>query len=177
MKGILKVNRAQWGNEYLEVKDYESKITRFIHPGRKIIEISPGPTQTEVIIRDSRRVQLAVIRVPNKGFNSKNGTFYSFGPDIQQVFDLKGERKRVALTDSTLPKSGSVKCKSGWTGTVWRVNEYRYDYIVHFVNRANGQDIGTFEATGEKRVAAQQVQTRECLVPEVNYKAKEEIFQ
>ena len=71
IRGILTVDKAQYGNDKLEVNDMDSKMTRFIYPGRKILKIDQGLSSTDIFIFESGMAKLARIAIPTSLIKTK----------------------------------------------------------------------------------------------------------
>lgn len=154
MKGILTVDKAQWGNDKLEVDDLDSHLTRFIYPGKKIMSVLPGRSGFyNLSIMDSRRVPLARFEIPSAAVDIKKNTFSAKSRDMHQVFGLAGARKKAIIRRDYIIKGGrgctTTEGSVGATGSVWEVVDYRYDYELRFTNEGTGKPMGVFVARGE----------------------------
>jgi hypothetical protein len=185
IKGVLSIDKRAAGNNYLEFEDKESKQTRFIHPGRKVIEFKKELSNYEMILMDSRRVQLGRIKIPTSAYSASENTFKLDGAKIGQAWDLAGTRKRVLLRREVHPASRRTKqcnpqnCDSqdctGWIGAVWVVDDFRYDYSIEFL--MGSQPWGTFVATGSLQRVVEEESSYSCLLNIQNFAAPKEIFE
>jgi len=187
IKGVLTIDKSAFGNDYLEFNDPDTQQTRFIHPGRKIIRMNrKGMSNLEITMMDSRQVQLARVVIPTKNFEMKDKSFFVDAKTLQQNWDMKGRQVQIPLKLEYHPKSGARSCKvqgctegscQGWTGPVWRVFDYRFDYEIQFHPQGTQLVWGSFKATGEFKTEITEGVSFKCEPASVTYKAPEELFQ
>lgn len=151
----------------LEVKDPESKLTRFILPGKKIISIklSNFKTVANVKIYESRRVQLATLTADLKKLDKPTGsTLFIPANRIGQDWDLLAARRRFPLQTEYIATRSSKDCagQAGIKGHVWRVYDYRNDYDVKFLVAGTSKVWGELIATGQHQTQTEEVDLAQC---------------
>lgn len=187
MKGILTIHHNVYGSDKLEINDHLiTGETRFLYPGRKIIEIDPGMNETKITIMDSVRVELASFYVPSDGFNSDTESFHFKDADIKQEWDLDGSRKKIWLRIDHIPLRNSESCTvppqdcdagnpkndcRGIIGPGWQLEDTRFDYEVQFM--FNGQAYGEFRSAGETKTSIDRYRFEKCVPRSVDFGIKE----
>lgn len=197
-RGILTVNHSAMANTMLEFPDKTLRQTRFIHPGRKIIEIDRSGVSVKFRMLDSRRVQLAELDIPVSLFSQNRQRPEEFFIRSSQIpasqaggkvlFDIQGIVKTKLISiERTRTESNTKRCRvaqcsapqscEGVTGEFWEVKEERTDYVINFLVKSTQKVWAEFNAKGEMKVSARQMITRECLPEKTVYiKSNEEVF-
>ena len=179
-RGTLTVNRAAVGNEFLEVPDKSARLTRFIRPGKKIIEINPGWSTITFNVLDSHRVRLATLNIPKKlySYDDKTDTFTMKTSQISDadagghiIFDIVGKTQSKILRVEHVSQSTVERCQAncngkacdGRIGNVWKVVDYRNDYTVNFMLKGTNVRYAQFTARGETLTESHLIRTSDCV--------------
>ncbi|OQW48489.1 MAG: hypothetical protein A4S09_04740 [Proteobacteria bacterium SG_bin7] len=182
IKGVLTVDKTQWGNDKLEIYDIDSKLTRFIYPGKKIIQIDQGMKSLDLTLMESGGVKLARLHIPLKHVNLEENKFAVEGQVINQTWDIAGQRQTRVLQVEYIPRTGFKECKfgdqNGLSGDLWEVVDVRYDYIIDFLNEVTKKPIGHFEALGEIKTNYKKVSLgSQCILPKKIIENVSEAFE
>ena len=187
IKGILVTDKAAFGNQFLEFNDKESNLTRFIHPGKKIVQIKKsGLSNVEIKLMDSSRVQLGKIILKKDAYVGDSGNFFIKSLDMNQDWDIRGTTKSITLKKETYATRYSKKCQlkdcsgnscEGLKGKVWFVEDKRNDFDIKFLVPNSNIVWGQFTAKGSLKTTAQTVDTKECRPKQVIVNIDKEIFQ
>ena len=143
IRGVLSVDKAQYGNSMLEVNSENAAMIRFIYPGRKIIKISQGLLSTKINIYESGMANLSQIELPTKLLKATDDkSFFIEGRNINQAWNIKAERILKVIRTDYVNRASSNTCRvenqEGVVGSVWEVIDSRYDYVIHFINEVTG---------------------------------------
>jgi hypothetical protein len=139
IKGILSTDKSAMGNEYLEVTDSETKVTRFIHPGKKIISVDRTGAKATIKIYDGRRVLLATVKADLKDVDGTSDRLYIPAERMGQNWDLVAFRTKVLLRRDVLETRASRKCSGNQLrGSAWNVEDFRHDYEIEFAVPGTG---------------------------------------
>lgn len=166
IKGVLTVDKRQYGNDKLEVNDKDSRLTRFIRPGRKILKFEQGMSDFNLTIMESGGAKLARLEIPMSLVQKKDNNIFVEGRKIDQAWDISADKKYQLLQIEYVANRSSEPCQTkegpGLKGSVWEVKDFRFDYVVHFQNEVTKKDIGLFVATGEQRTSTHNVHLKSC---------------
>jgi hypothetical protein len=187
IKGILTVDKSAFGNAYLEFNDPVSRQTRFIHPGKKIIQIGrSGVSKIEIVLMDSHRVQLGKLEVPSSAYQSKGQSFFVPAKSLNQNWDLQGQQKVVLIRTEALPRTGAKPCVvskceggncKGLIGPIFEVVDYRNDYEIHFSPEGTQLVWGKFLATGELKTEVKIARASQCVPVAIDHSPSQELYE
>lgn len=181
IKGLLTIDKSAMGNDYLEIKDKESNMTRFIHAGKKIISITKNMTKINVIIMDSRRVQLAYLRIPSGNLEKEqyqDNYLFVRASASNQDWDLEIRRQKILLQTEYHPTRNTEKCgQRGLNNYAWEVSDYRAKYIVRFLVPGTQKVWAELNAVGELVTKAEIVKLKKCTPPKINLNNVVEVYE
>lgn len=181
MKGVLTVDKAAYGNAYLEAKDGLTNQTRFIHPGKKIISILRDGKALRIEIMDGRRVTLAAFKVSIKNLAKENYTkdrLFLKNNELNQPWDLEIIARKFPIATDLIATRASKACAGGQLrGKLWRVFDYRNYYEVRFLVPHSQTVWGRLVADGEMHTEAAMYKYDKCTAVHVQHTEYKEIYQ
>lgn len=129
------------------------KYTKFINPGKKVIQISGGSRNASITIHTAGRVPIAKFEFPLSHFDPATETFSASSYELNQTYNIDGRRVRKVVRREYVPHAHPAttcvvkrcyheidpvthkpvdKPCAGVRGNLWFVEDYRNDYVINF---------------------------------------------